>query len=135
MSNPNAAPLVRATRSTHEHPRSTKSTPDQPCAPQDPARIIQARTQGVHTNTYERSNPFKLNSTCIHNRAKKLPKVNLTSVAGFLVPYDTFDPNGSRLGPFDSNGLMFEGCPGKTPTAKGGLGEGNLPPFSALNMV
>ena len=45
----------------------------------------------------------------------------------FFYCYDPFKPNGSRLGPFGSNGLIFGGCPGKAPRAEGGRGEETSP--------
>jgi hypothetical protein len=45
----------------------------------------------------------------------------------FLLLYDPFDSNGSRLDPFDSNGSRFCGCPGKAPRAEGGRGAETSP--------
>ena len=44
-----------------------------------------------------------------------------------MLLYTPFCLNGSRLGPFDQNGLMFGGCPGKAPRAEGGRGEETSP--------
>ena len=60
-------------------------------------------------------------------------KVHLNRrAAGFLLLYDPFDSNGSRLGPFGSNGLMFGGCPGKAPRAEGGRREETSPWFKVF---
>ena len=48
-------------------------------------------------------------------------------VAGFVLLYAPFCPNGSRLGPFGQNGLIFRGCPGKAPRAERGRGEETSP--------
>ena len=40
-------------------------------------------------------------------------------VTGFLLLYDPFDPNRSRLGPFGQNGSRFCGWPDKAPRADG----------------
>ena len=42
--------------------------------------------------------------------------------ARFLLHYDPFCPNGSWLGLFGTNGLMFRMCPGKAPRAEGARG-------------
>jgi hypothetical protein len=53
-------------------------------------------------------------------------KFTLRRVAGFLLVYDPFNPNGSRLGPFGSDELMFWGG-GKAPRADGVRGEETSP--------
>ena len=49
-----------------------------------------------------------------------------------MLLYDTFDSNGSRLGPFVSNGWKFWKCPGKAPRAEGGRGEETSPCFKVV---
>ena len=46
----------------------------------------------------------------------------------FFYCYDPFKPNGSRLGPFGSNGLIFGGCPTKRPERRG-VGGRKPPPL------
>ena len=70
--------------------------------------------------------PFMLNAI----RFSILPHSSMQPlVAGLVLLCDPFDPNGSMLGPFGSNGLMFGGCPGKSPRAEGVRGGGNLSPL------
>ena len=54
---------------------------------------------------------------------KMVLKFNGFCATGFLMLYDPFDLNGSRLGPFRLNGWRFWKCPGKAPKAEGGRGE------------
>ena len=44
-----------------------------------------------------------------------------------MLLYTPFSPNGSRLGPFGQNGLIFGGRPSKAPREEGGRGEETSP--------
>ena len=59
-------------------------------------------------------------------------KFTQACVAGLLLLYDPFDPNGSRFGPFGQNGSRLWGVSDKAPRAEGGRGEETSPRFKKV---
>ena len=126
LSGHNAAPLVRITRSTQEHPRSThetRSTHEHPGAPQECAPGTQnspgasRSTPRAPRSTQEHSNPFKPNGPRLFEGQKMMRKFEGPCVAGFCCCTTRLTQTGRGLDRLAQTGSCFAGhpCTPRTP--------------------
>ena len=119
LSSHNAVPLVRITRGTQEHhrsTRSTRSTHEHPGAPQEHPELPRS-TPRAPISTQEHSNPFKPNGPRLFEGQKMMRKFEGPCVAGLCCCTTRLTQTGRGLDRLAQTGSCFAGhpCTPRTP--------------------